>query len=120
MNTFAHKRQQILQQMEQIQAMELGSLQEELRPSKDDPSQTLGPYFKHQVWEDGKNLTRRVPAEKAAALAQAIQGRKDFEHLAGQFVQTTVAMTRANQDPASHSKKNGTNSRRPSRRKALD
>jgi hypothetical protein len=94
MNRAAHKRQQILQQMEQIQTMELGSLQEETRPSKTNPGQSAGPYFKHQVWDKGKNLTRRVPPEKAEALAQAIEGRKQFEQLAGQFIQTTVAMTR--------------------------
>lgn len=105
--------------MEQIQLMELGSLQEENRPSPRHPTQTTGPYFKHQVWDQGKNRTRRVPAEKAASLAQAIDGRKKFEQLAGQFIETTVAMTRA-EAPASESKKNETNSRRPSTRKARD
>jgi hypothetical protein len=119
MNSFAHKREQILQQMEQIQTMERGSLQEETRPSKQDASQSNGPYFKHQVWEDGKNQTRRVPSDEAEALAQAIQGRKKFEQLAEQFVETTVAMTRS-QPSRPDSKKNGTNSKRPSRRRALD
>src|SRR5215203_961119 len=97
MNSFAHKRAQILQQMEQIQTMERGSLQEERRPSKQDPDLPNGPYFKHQVWEDGKNQTRRVPREEAGLLAQGIQGRKQFERLAEQFVSATVAMTRAEQ-----------------------
>ena len=96
--------------------MELGSLQEENRPSPHHPGQTLGPYFKHQVWENGKNLTRRVPAERAGSLAQAIDGRKKFEQLAGQFIDTTVAMARA--EDSSPSKKNETNSKRPSTRKA--
>jgi hypothetical protein len=117
MNSFAHKRQQILQQMEQIQIMEHGSLQAEQRPSRHDPRQTRGPYFKHQVWEGGKNLSRRVPAEKADALAQAIAGRKQFEQLAGEFVATTVAQTRAG-GGAAESKKNAPNSRPPSSRKA--
>lgn len=119
MNSFAHKRQQLLQQMEQIHSMELGSLQEENRPSPHHPKQTTGPYFKHQVWENGRNLTRRVPAEKADSLAQAIAGRKKFEQLAGQYIETTVAMTRA-EGSASESKKNETNSKRPSTRKAPD
>jgi outer membrane translocation and assembly module TamA len=116
MNDFAHKRTQILQQMEQIQTMERGSLQEERRPSKENPKFSNGPYFKHQVWENGQNQTRRVPQEKARALAQAIQGRKEFEALAQQFVKTTVAMTRAQQERPD-SKKNATNSRRLSTRK---
>lgn len=97
--------------------MELGSLQEEKRPSRQTSHPTLGPYFKHQVWEKGKNLTRRIPAEKAGSLAQAIDGRKKFEQLAGQFIDNTVAMTRT-EDAASASKKNAPNSRPPSTRKA--
>ena len=116
MNSFAHKRAQILQQMEQIQTMERGSLQEERRPSKQDPGLPTGPYFKHQVWEDGKNQTRRVPPEEAGRLAEAIEGRKQFEALAQEFVNTTVAQTRARQ-PRPDSKKNATNSKRLSIRK---
>jgi outer membrane translocation and assembly module TamA len=98
MNSFAHRRAQILQQMEQIQTMERGSLQEEIRPSKQDPDLANGPYFKHQVWEGGKNKTRRIPREKAAPLAKA-NGRQEFEALAEEFVNTTVAMTRAKDQP---------------------
>lgn len=116
MNSFAHKRTQILQQIEQIQTMERGSLQEEHRPSKQDPDLANGPYFKHQVWEEGKNQTRRVPREEADLLTQAIQGRKQFEALAEQFVSTTVAMTRA-QQLQPDAKKNATNSKRLSTRK---
>lgn len=95
MNSLAHKRKQILQQMEQIERMEYGSLQEETRPSKRSPAQNQGPYFKHQVWENGRNASRRVPTEEAAALDKAIEGRKQFEELASQYVETTVAMTRS-------------------------
>lgn len=116
MNSFAHQRTQILQQMEEIQAMERGSLQEERRPSKQDPELANGPYFKHQVWEDGKNQTRRVPEEEAGRLAQAIQGRKEFEALAEQFVSATIAMTRERQGRP-EAKKNATNSKRLSTRK---
>jgi hypothetical protein len=116
MNSFAHRRAQILQQMEQIHSMERGSLQEERRPSRQDPDLTNGPYFKLQVWEDGRNRTRRVPREEADLLAQAIQGRKQFEALAEQFVETTVAMTREQQGQPD-AKKNATNSKRLSTRK---
>lgn len=99
MNPPAHKRQQILQQMEQIQRMEYGSLQQEHRPSQRSPGQHQGPYFKHQVWENGQNLSRRIPADQANALAEAIEGRKQFEQLADQFIDTTVTMTRAGSSP---------------------
>lgn len=114
MDTLAHKRQQILQAMEQIECMELGSLQSDARPSKRDPACNCGPYFKHQVWEEGQNLTRRIPAAEAPALAEAIAQRKRFEKLADDFIDTTVAMTRA-KSPGS--KKNESKSRPPSRRK---
>jgi hypothetical protein len=115
MNLLAHKRQQILQQMEQIQRMERGSLQAEKRPSLRHPDQDRGPYFKHQVWENGQNVTRRVSPEHADALAQAIEGRKEFEKLAEQFIDATVTMTRA--DSSSASKKNAMKSKPPSKRK---
>ena len=118
MNALAHKREQILQQMEQIERMELGSLQSETRLSKRDPSQEHGPYFKHQVWENGENLTRRIPADQADALAEAIAGRKQFEELAVEYISTTVAMTRA--ETSGRSKKNETKSRRLSKRKPRD
>lgn len=115
MNSLTHKRKQILQQMEQIQRMERGSLQTETRPSLRHPDQDRGPYFKHQVWESGQNATRRVPSEQADALAQAIAGRKKFEKLAEQFIAATVLMTRADSSPSA--KKNGTKSKRRSKPK---
>lgn len=115
MNPYLHKRQQILQQMEQIQRMERGSLQAETRPSLRHPDQDRGPYYKHQIWEEGQNLTRRIPPAKADALAQAIAGRKDFEKLAEQFIDATVRLTRTEASPGS--KKNATKSRRPSKMK---
>ena len=115
MNLFVHQRQQILQQMEQIQRMERGSLQSETRPSLRHPGQDRGPYFKHQIWENGQNLTRRLPAEKAPALAQAIEGRQAFEQLAEQFIEVTVRMTRAEASP--EAKKNATKSKLRSKQK---
>jgi len=118
MNPLAHKRQQILQQMELIQRMAYGSLQSETRPSKREPGQNRGPYFKLQLWENGKNVTQRISSEDAEALAQAIDGRKRFEQLAGEFIETTVAMTQSESSPGS--KKNTTKSSSQSKRKPLD
>jgi hypothetical protein len=109
MNPLIHKRQQILQQMELIRHMEHGSLQAEKRPSIRHPDQGRGPYYKHQVWEKGQNLTRRVPVEEADALAQAIEGRKEFERLAEAFIDATVLLTRAESSPGV--KKNATSSK---------
>lgn len=116
MKHLSQKRIQILQQMEQITAMENGSIQSESRPSKSDPSLVSGPYFKHQVWEDGVNVTRRVSPEEAERLAKAVEGRKQFEFLAQEFKDTTIEMTRA-QLPASAQKKTAPISKRRSSRK---
>lgn len=89
------QRTHILQQMAALQTMEHGSLKAEFR---DSPSgQRSGPYFKHQVWQAGRNLSQRVPAHKAPALETAIANRQKFEALAAQFVDLTVACTRQSQ-----------------------
>ena len=115
MNPLVHKRKQILQQMEQIQRMERGSLQAQTRPSLRHPGQDRGPYFKHQIWEAGQNVTRHIPPDKSDALAHAIEGRKEFERLAEEFIDATVNLTRADSSP--DSKKNATKSRPPSKGK---
>lgn len=112
MNHYAHKRQQILQQLEQISQMEFGSLREEHRSSKRHPGQTQGPYYQHQVWEAGRNQSRRIPSDQAAALAHAIAERQRCEQLAQEYISTTVAMTRAQGAP--DAKKNRPKSKRPS------
>lgn len=98
--------------------MEHGSLRSETRASKRHPKCACGPYFKHQVWEDGQNITRRIPAEQADSLAEAIENRKRFEKLAEEFIQATVVMTHA--QSSSGSKKNATTSSWPSKRKPSD
>jgi len=80
--------------MEKIQRMERGSLQSETRPSVRQPGQNRGPYYKHQIWEHGRNQTRRVSSKEVEALSQAIAGRKEFERLAQQFIEATVQLTR--------------------------
>ncbi len=102
----ARQRRHLLEQMEQIEHMELGAIAEEYRTrTVDGVESTAGPYFKHQQWKDGRNCSRRVPPEEAVPLREAIEGRQRFEKLAGQFVELTVAATRA-QTASPESKKN--------------
>jgi hypothetical protein len=97
-NEFLSKRTQILEQMAALDTMEQGSLKAEYR---DNPAgERRGPYFKHQVWQDGTNISRRVPPEEAALLEAAIGNRQKFEALASQFVEVTVSSTRQNQGAA--------------------
>jgi hypothetical protein len=93
--TYPQKRHQLLQQMARLDTMEHGSLKAEYRPTQPGPAaEGLGPYFKHQVWQDGRNVSRRVPAEQAAALAEAIANRQTFERLARDYIGLTVEHTR--------------------------
>ena len=97
--------------MSLIERMEFGSMAEEYREAEGDGETVRnGPYYKHQKWEDGRNRSRRVPAEEAKALREALEGRQRFESLSAEFVELTVASTRK----ADHSKKNSPkSSRRP-------
>jgi hypothetical protein len=102
--------------MDRIEHMELGALAQEYRTrSVDGVEVTCGPYFKHQQWKDGRNHSRRVPAQEAVPLREAIEGRQRFEKLAREFIEVTVAATQA-QTALPESKKN---SRRKSCRRNL-
>jgi hypothetical protein len=110
---YPQKRHHLLQQMAQLDTMEYGSLKAEYRPTDgSQPAQPLGPYFKHQVWHGGHNLSRRVPAEQAPALANAIANRQTFERLASDYIGLTVEHTRQGD-----AKKNSTSKLRLKRKK---
>ena len=115
METLQARREQILQQMAQCQTMEYGSLKAEYRPAAGGGS--TGPYFKHQVWEQGKNMSQRIPAQDVPALEEAIANRRRFEQLAQEFIDVTVQLTRRAQDTESDAKKNVRRWRRPSLRR---
>ena len=100
---FLSQRTGILEQMAAIHSMEQGSLKSEYRAQ---PSGVKsGPYFKHQVWREGANVTQRIAPEDAPALDDAIANRQKFEALASDFIELTVAHTRQNQFPGSLKKK---------------
>ena len=100
---FHAQRTVLLEQMAALETMEQGSLKSEYR---EQPSGAKsGPYFKHQVWRDGANLSQRIAPEEAPALAAAIAHRQKFETLAANFIELTVAHTRQNQFPVTLKKK---------------
>ncbi len=89
------RRKQIRKQMARINCMEKGRLNEEYRErSRDGEVVRLGPYYKYQRWEDGRNVSRRVPVTEAEHLRQAVDGYHEFEDLAKEYAQVTIAMTR--------------------------
>jgi hypothetical protein len=108
---FSAKRAVILQKMAAIDSMEVGSLKEEYRTNS--AGQKCGPYFKHQVWNDGANLSQRVSADDAAKLQEAIANRQEFEQLSAEFIAVTVEQTREGHSPLELKKKR--RSARPSK-----
>ena len=112
MKSLQVQRDQILQQMAQIDIMEYGSLHAEHRPAQG--GGTTGPYYKHQVWEQGKNLSQRIPAAEAPALQAALTNRQRFEVLAQEYIALTVQLTRRRAENATNSEQHANSWRRPS------
>jgi len=112
MSKFLEQRQAIFQKMAEIDQMEHGSLKAEYRAGAD-ASHPLGPYFKYQVWQGGKNHSERVAGPRAEQLRQAVEGRQQFEQLAQECIELTVQHTRQGQGQTDTKK----NYKRPSGRK---
>jgi hypothetical protein len=97
------RRTQIIEQLAHLDTMEYGSLRTEHRRASG--GGTTGPYFQHQVWEHGKNLSQRIRADEAAALQTAIANRQLAEALAQEYIAVTVQLTRESADEANPAKK---------------
>ena len=88
----------LLDEMAAIPTMERGKLTAEYRTRSSghgSGSERLGPYYKHQVWEDGSNVTRRIPAEQAAILEADIANYNHFQELSAQAAEIVINRTRA-------------------------
>jgi hypothetical protein len=86
-------KQQVLQQIAAISAMERGKLC--AYSFKDRPG-LAGPYHKLQQWEDGKNRTRYVPADELTDLEAALAGYAQYQELTRQYADLVIAETRQN------------------------
>ncbi len=78
----------LFEQIAQIHRMERGKLS----VMREGPQ---GTHYKHQVWENGKNLSRYVSPDQAQALQQAIDGYHRFQDLTEQYAQQVIDVTRA-------------------------
>ena len=54
-----------------------------------------GMAFKLQAWENGKNVSRYIPADQVPAVQEAICGYHRFEDLTEQYAQLKIEETRA-------------------------
>jgi hypothetical protein len=80
--------QNLLAQIAQIQTMERGKLSS-LRET------SAGTAFKLQAWENGKNVSRYIPAGQVAAVQEAVGGYQRFQELTEQYAQLKIQETRA-------------------------
>jgi len=90
-------RKTLLEKIAAITTMQPGTLAEEWRerPAPNgEGSLRLGPYYKHQAWQDGRNVSRRVPTSEVAQLREDTENAKQFEHLTGELAKITIEHTR--------------------------
>jgi hypothetical protein len=81
--------------MAQIDRMEKGRLSAEYSERIEEGKRVRqGPYYKHQCWEQGRNVSRRVPAEEAEELREAVDGYHKFKELSDEYSDLTIELTR--------------------------
>jgi hypothetical protein len=101
----------ILQQIAQIQRLDRGTLS----VIRQGPQ---GPYYNHQCYEQGKNVSRYVPADQVAQLQAALEGHHQFQALVDQYVELMVQKTRAERTAGSKKKTSRPRSSWPKSRKS--
>jgi mannitol-1-phosphate/altronate dehydrogenase len=86
-------RKAILAELQSLTSMARGSLAEEFREQPapgGSGTKRLGPYFKHQFWENGRNHSARVPAACVERLREDLQNGKRFEQLTAQLAALAI------------------------------
>jgi hypothetical protein len=78
----------ILQAIAQIQRMDRGTVS----VIREGPA---GPYYNHQCYEGGRNISRYVPGEQVPELKAALENHHCCQQLMAQYVQLMVERTRA-------------------------
>jgi hypothetical protein len=101
----------ILEQLGQIQRLDRGTLSV-IRQGPD------GPYYNHQCYEHGRNVSRYVPGPQVAELKEAIEGYQRFQKLVEQYVELMVEKTRAQRQAGFKKKTPPRNSSWPRTRKS--
>lgn len=88
-------RESLIEQINSLTLMRRGTLSEQYftRTSSDGRKVRLGPYFKFQIWQDGRNITRRVDAGEAATLREDVANHHHFERLCRELAELNIAHT---------------------------
>jgi len=103
--------QSILQQIAQIQRMDQGVVSV-LRQGPQ------GPYYNHQCYENGRNVSRYVPAEQVPELKEDLENYRHFQELVKQYVQLQVEKTRTERGAGLKKKSRPPKSSWPKRKKS--
>jgi hypothetical protein len=91
-------REALLAQLARITTLERGTLAEEYRERpapKSGGTVRLGPYFKHQCWEQGRNSSRRVPNAEVERLREDLQNGQRFDQITSELATLAIAEGRA-------------------------
>jgi hypothetical protein len=90
-------RKSALEELASLTTMEFGTLSEIYRnkPSPDGGEPVkLGPYTKHQCWENGKNRSTYIHAEHVESLQQDLENGKRFQQLTAQLANDAIQRSR--------------------------
>ena len=101
----------ILEDIAQLRRLDRGSVSV-IRHGPD------GPYYNHQCYENGRNVSRYVPGDQVADLKEAIENHRRFQQLVEQYVQLMVERTRAERQTGSKKKTPPRNSSWPKKPKS--
>ena len=101
----------ILRDLAQIQCLDRGTVS----VIRQGPA---GPYYNHQCYENGRNVSRYVPAEQVPELQAAIADYQRFQQLVQQYVELLVERTRAQRQAGSKKKTPRPTSSWPTTRKS--
>jgi len=103
--------QSLLHDIAQIQPVERGTVSV-LRQGPQ------GPYYNHQCYENGRNVSRYVPPEQVPDLKAAIDHYHQVQALMAQYLQLMVEKTRAERAAGAKKKTPRPNSSWPRSRKS--
>jgi hypothetical protein len=103
--------QSLLQDIAQIQSLDRGTVSVIGQGPQ-------GPYYNHQCYENGRNVSRYVPPDQVPDLKAAINGYHRVQELMDQYVQLLVDRTRAERAAGAKKKTPRHNSSWPKSRKS--
>jgi len=88
------ERDQILQEIAQINSMIRGHLsQQTLKPKRPSSTASYGPYYSLQRHENGTNNCQRISPGDLEFIAEAVQGHARFVELTHRYAKLTEQLT---------------------------